>query len=67
MTDNRGNRRQRALKAGKISFGNGSFEVDCTIRNFSDTGAQLKVPKGPLRPFPVGQDDSTIGRHRNRR
>jgi hypothetical protein len=44
MTENRGNRRQRSLKSGKISFSNGQFVVDCTIRNFSDTGAQLKVP-----------------------
>jgi hypothetical protein len=50
MTDNRGNRRQRSLKAGKISFANGSFVVDCTIRNFSSDGAQLKVPTSVAIP-----------------
>jgi hypothetical protein len=44
MPENRVSRRQRALKSAKISYGNGQFEVDCIIRNFSDTGVQLKVP-----------------------
>jgi hypothetical protein len=36
--------RQRVLKSGKIVFANGSFTVDCTIRNLSDKGARLQVP-----------------------
>ena len=36
--------RQRVLKGGKIVFANGSFTVDCTIRNLSDKGARLQVP-----------------------
>ena len=44
MAENRGGRRQRSLKSGKISFSNGSFVVDCTVRNFSEDGVQLKVP-----------------------
>ena len=33
--------RRRLLKAGKISFGGGA--IDCTVRNFSETGAALEV------------------------
>ena len=44
MDEHRGKRRQRSLKSAKIVFANGSFAIDCVIRNFSDTGAQLKVP-----------------------
>jgi hypothetical protein len=33
--------RRRLLKSGKISFGGGA--IDCTVRNFSDTGAALDV------------------------
>ena len=36
--------RQRTLKTGRIVFANGSFTVDCTIRNISDKGARLQVP-----------------------
>jgi len=44
MNEHRSNRRSRVLKSGKIIYGNGSIVTDCTIRNVSDTGAQLKVP-----------------------
>jgi hypothetical protein len=44
MDDHRSNRRQRVLKSGKIVYAKGSIVIDCTIRNISDTGAQLKVP-----------------------
>jgi PilZ domain len=50
MTENRRDRRQRVLKSGKISFSNGSFVVDCVIRNLSQTGAQLKVPTSVAIP-----------------
>ena len=36
--------RQRTLKTGRIVFANGSFTVDCAIRNISDKGARLQVP-----------------------
>jgi hypothetical protein len=44
MDEKRGGPRQRVLKSGKIIFAGGSFSVDCTIRNMSDTGARLQVP-----------------------
>jgi hypothetical protein len=44
MDDHRTSRRQRVLKSGKIIYANGSIVIDCTIRNLSETGAQLKVP-----------------------
>ena len=44
MDEHRSSRRQRVLKSGKIIYNNGSIVIDCTVRNISDTGAQLKVP-----------------------
>ena len=44
MDDNRAKLRQRVLKSGKIIYNNGAIVVDCTIRNISDTGAQLQIP-----------------------
>ena len=44
MDEHRISRRQRVLKSGKIIYANGSIVIDCTIRNISETGAQLKVP-----------------------
>ena len=41
--------RRRILKAGTIEFGGGA--IDCTVRNFSDTGAALDVTS------PVGIPD----------
>jgi hypothetical protein len=41
--------RRRLLKAGRISFGGGA--IDCTVRNFSETGAALDVSS------PVGIPD----------
>ncbi len=45
MSDQRGSRRTRVLKSGNISFGGGT--ISCTIRNVSETGAQLAV-ESPL-------------------
>ena len=42
--EHRASRRQRVLKSGKIIYANGTIVIDCTIRNISETGAQLKVP-----------------------
>jgi len=42
MDEERRNKaRYRVLKAGTIEFGGGA--IDCTVRNFSDTGAALDV------------------------
>lgn len=41
--DKRCRSRTRCLKEGKIIFGNGTFVVDCTIDNLSDTGAHLRI------------------------
>jgi hypothetical protein len=42
MDEHRTAQRRRLLKGGKISFGGGAV-IDCTIRNFSETGAALEV------------------------
>jgi PilZ domain len=47
--DRRNKTRHRVLKAGTIEFGGGA--IDCTVRNFSDTGAALDVTS------PVGIPD----------
>ena len=39
----RSQQRNRCLKEGKIIFGNGTFVVNCTIDNISETGAHLRV------------------------
>ena len=44
MDNKRSSQRQRVLKTGKIIFAGGSFSIDCTIRNISETGARLQVP-----------------------
>ena len=41
MDERRDKTRHRVLKAGTIEFGGGA--IDCTVRNFSDTGAALDV------------------------
>lgn len=41
MSEQRGSRRSRVLKDGKISFRGGA--ISCTVRNVSDTGALLAV------------------------
>lgn len=43
ISNKRSQQRNRCLKEGKIIFGNGSFVVDCTIDNLSETGAHLRV------------------------
>lgn len=49
MDERRDKARHRVLKAGTIEFGGGA--IDCTVRNFSDTGAALDVTS------PVGIPD----------
>ena len=57
--------RRRLLKGGKISFGGGAV-IDCTIRNFSETGAALEVgsPVGIPERFTlvVDADPSAVPR-----
>jgi len=36
--------RRRVKLPGKIVFGNGSFALDCTIRDLSASGARIAVP-----------------------
>jgi hypothetical protein len=43
LSNKRCQHRNRCLKEGKIIFGNGTFVVDCTIDNLSETGAHLRV------------------------
>ena len=60
MDERRDKTRHRVLKAGTIEFGGGA--INCTIRNFSDTGAALDVtsPVGiPERFTLVIQADGT--------
>ena len=49
MNERRDRARHRVLKAGTIEFGGGA--IDCTVRNFSETGAALDVTS------PVGIPD----------
>jgi hypothetical protein len=41
MSESRGAPRRRRFKAGTIEFSGGG--IDCTIKNISETGAQLEV------------------------
>lgn len=45
MSEQRESRRTKVLKEGKISFGGGA--ISCTVRNVSESGAQLAV-ESPL-------------------
>ena len=50
MDNKRNDPRQRVLKSAKIVFAGGDFTVDCTLRNLSQTGAQLQVPTSVTIP-----------------
>lgn len=41
--DHRNEQRHRMLKPGLIVFNNGYSTIECTVRNLSESGAQLKV------------------------
>jgi hypothetical protein len=64
MDDKRISRRQRVLKGGKIIFAGGTLVVDCTIRNMSDTGAQLKVPTTVAIPDKFTFHEASSGKRR---
>jgi hypothetical protein len=42
--------RLRTILAGRISFNEGAFTIDCVVRNLSDTGAKLALPS--ILPVP---------------
>ncbi len=42
--------RRRVLLAGKVSYFDGAHEFACSIRDISDTGAKIALPKG--QPIP---------------
>ncbi len=48
--DKRGRLRKRVLKGGTIVFNNRASTLSCTVRDMSDTGARLRVPKGQVVP-----------------
>jgi len=48
--EKRGSQRYRALKSATISFKNGQFTYQCTVRNISETGAQLALTSTELIP-----------------
>lgn len=41
--DTRTEPRHKVLRKGKITFGNGAFEVECQLRDLNTTGAKLKL------------------------
>jgi hypothetical protein len=41
--EHRSAQRQRTLKGGRIVINDGFSTFDCTVRNFSESGARLKV------------------------
>ncbi len=61
MDDKRHIARTRALKGAKIVFGGGTQVIDCTIRNRSDDGAQLKVASVVGIPDRFDLLDTTTG------
>ena len=64
MDEHRSTRRQRVLKSGKIIYNNGSIVIDCTIRNISETGAQLQVPTSVGIPDRFDFSETTGGKRR---
>ena len=48
--DKRRSQRYRTLKSATISFKNGQFTYQCTVRNLSETGAQLALASTDLIP-----------------
>jgi hypothetical protein len=48
--DKRGAPRQRVLKAAKIITTDNTSVIDCTVRNMSETGAQVIIEKSVKMP-----------------
>jgi len=62
VVDERGANRKRILLSGKVVYGEGNFAHDCTIRNLSETGARITLPKGecvPTRVFLIDKRTAT--------
>jgi hypothetical protein len=64
MDDKRASARQRTLKSGKIVFASGSFTIDCIIRNLSELGARLQVPRAVAIPDHFSLVEVETGRTR---
>jgi hypothetical protein len=45
--------RQRALLSGKLANHDGSITVECTIKDISDSGARILLPRGRYIPSHV--------------
>jgi hypothetical protein len=45
--------RKRTLLGGKVVYGDGQHVRDCTIRDLSETGARIAIPKGEVIPTRV--------------
>jgi len=45
--------RRRVLLAGKVIYNEGTFTVDCRIRDLSDGGARIILPVGQVIPTRV--------------
>ena len=58
--ENRNEQRHHTLKPGLIVFNNGFSTIECTVRNLSEGGAQLKVEsliaEGSTRPVEAQAD-----------
>jgi PilZ domain len=48
--ERRPGRRKRVLLAGMVTYANGAHSFDCTIRNLSETGAQVVIGKNAQFP-----------------
>ena len=48
--DRRPGRRRRTLLGGRVAFGGGAFVFDCAIRDLTEAGASITVPKTQLLP-----------------
>ncbi len=50
VIEERRTRRRKVFLPGKLVYDNGIYSLDCTIRNISEAGAGLDVPKGLVVP-----------------
>ena len=64
MSEKRTTTRRRALKGAQIVFGDPPRVLDCTIRNRSDTGAQITVASVVGIPDQFELRETATGLHR---
>jgi hypothetical protein len=64
MEDQRKFVRHRTLKGGRICFNSGSSSLDCLIRDISEGGARLSLPRADVIPseFVLAFDDGRPAR-----